>query len=144
VTEEATTAEQEQTEDPDWLKQLRKDAAEAKKLKGEVAQLRRQGAMDELAIPKTGAGKLFRDKWDGDPDDLDSLKAAAKEYELIPSEDQPAPSEVTEALDGADAMADIPAGTGAQPTYEALLGEANSIEEIERVAQNAGIGVPIR
>jgi hypothetical protein len=142
VTEEALETDKQPDEDPDWLKQLRKDAADAKKLRGEVAQLRRNGVMDDLGIPKTGAGKLFRDKWDGDPDDLDGLKAAAKEYELI--SDQPASEQVEQALDAAASAAEIPNGTVAQPTYEALLGEAKSIDEIEAIANNAGIGVPIR
>lgn len=147
MTEEATETDTEAPppDEADWLKQLRKDAAEAKTLRTENATLKRQGAMDELGIPKTGSGKLFREKWDGDPTDLDALAAAAREYELIPAEgDQPAPAEVDAALDSASGMADLAAAGAAQPTATALLGEAGSIDEIERIAADAGIGVPIR
>jgi hypothetical protein len=147
VTEEAheSDGQQAEGEEADWLKQLRKDAASAKTLAKENARLKRGSAMDELGIPKTGPGKLFRDAWDGDPEDRDALTKAAREYELIPAEGETQePERVAEALDGATRSAEIPAGTGAQPTYEALLGEAHTIEDIERIANNAGVGVPIR
>lgn len=145
MTDTETDIQQDPAEEAEWLKQLRKDAEEAKKLRKEVAGLRRGSAMDELGIPRTGAGKLFREKWDGDPDDRDGLLAAAKEYELIPQEDKPDDSEVAQALDAASGMADIAsAGSSATPTVDTLLAEATSIDDIERIAQDAGVGVPIR
>lgn len=137
---------QEPSEDADWIKQLRQEAAEAKKLRGEVSQLKRESAMNQLGIPSTGAGKLFRDKWDGDPDDLDGLRSAAREYELIaPEGDQQDPSVVEQALDSASGMAEVAsAGAAAEPTTSVLLAEATGIDEIERIANDAGVGVPIR
>lgn len=138
MTEEATESESTEPE-ADWLKQLRKDAAETKKLRQEVSTLRRSTAMDELNIPKTGAGKLFRDKWDGDPDDMEALKSAAAEYELIPNADAPDTEQVDEALAASDRIADTTSGGGAADlTVETLLADANSMDEINRIARDAG------
>lgn len=130
-------------EDAEWIKKLRADADEAKQLRAENVQLRRTAAMDELGVPKTGAGKLFRDKYDGDPADLDAMKAAAAEYELIPTgtADQ---EQQSAAVDAAERAASLTDGTtAAQPTVEALLGEAQTMDEIERIAHDAGIGTSI-
>lgn len=138
MTEEATEPDSTEAE-ADWIKQLRKDAAEAKKLRSEVSSLRRNSVMDELGIPKTGAGKLFRDTYTGDPDDTDALKNAAAEYELIPTTDAPPAAQVDEALAASDRIADTTAGGGpADLTVETLLSGANSLDEIERIARDAG------
>src|SRR5690606_2882566 len=103
------------------LKELRKEAKEAKQLRAEVAGLKRQAAMDDIGIPKTGAGKLFRDSWGGDPTDIDALRSAAREYELI-SDDQPEPEEAAQAAQAATAAAEVADGGGSpQPTIDALL-----------------------
>lgn len=139
MTEEATEPEGNEPE-ADWIKQLRKEAAEAKKLRSEVSALRRNSVMDELGIPKTGAGKLFRDTYTGDPDDADALKAAAAEYELIPTVAAPDAEKVDEALTAAERIADTTSGGGpSELTVETLLAEANTLDEIERIARDAGL-----
>jgi len=137
VTEEANEPAGDEPE-ADWLKQLRKDASDAKKLRQEVSALRRNSAMDELNIPRKGAGKLFRDTYTGDPDDLDALKAAAAEYELIPTADAPDTGQVDEALDAVERMADTTGTPASQPTVAALLDGATSVKDIERIARDAG------
>jgi hypothetical protein len=143
---EPDTQQEPPAEDPDWLKDLRREAKEAKDLRKEVADLKRGSVMDDLGIPKTGAGKLFRDTWSGDPGDEEALRKAAAEYELIPhSEDQPNSEVVEQALDASSGMAAAAAaGSSATPTTDVLLAEATSMDDIERIAQDAGVGVPIR
>lgn len=138
MTEESTEPEGDAPE-ADWIKQLRKEAAEAKKLKNEVATLRRHGAMDDLGIPKTGAGKLFRDKWDGDPTDLDALRAAAAEYELIPTEPSPEAEDVTDAIEAAERIATAAQGGTSELTVDALIEGAGTMKELEEITRNAGI-----
>lgn len=139
MTEESTEPEDDGTPEADWIKQLRKDAARAKTLEKEVATLRRHGAMDDLGIPKTGAGKLFRDKWDGDPTDLDALRAAAAEYELIPTEPSPEAEDVSDAIEAAERIATAAQGGTSEPTVDALLSGATSMKDLEEIARNAGI-----
>lgn len=136
MTEEAT--ETDTGDEAGWLKDLRKEAKEAAKLRNEIASLKRQVAMDEAGIPKSGAGKLFRKTWDGDPDDLAGLKAAAAEYELIPTDDAPAADAVDDAIAAAERIAETTQPTASQPTVDALLEGANSLDEIERIARDAG------
>lgn len=121
-----------------WLKDLRRQAKEADKLRQEVTGLRRQIAMDDAGIPKTGAGKLFRKTWDGDPDDLEGLKAAAAEYELIPTTESPTADVADAAIDAAAAISEITQPSDGSPSIDALLGEANTLDEIERIARDAG------
>lgn len=128
-------------EEADWLKELRKEAKEAKTLRAEVAGLKRQSAMDEIGIAKTGAGKLFRDSWTGDPTDLDALRSAAREYELIPDEGA-TPEAAAEAAQAATRAAEVTDGAGTpQLTVDALLADAQTPEEVERIMQDAGLGV---
>lgn len=142
MTEETNEPDISEPDEADWIKQLRKDAAEAKKLRSEVTTLRRTTAMDNLGIPKTGAGKLFRKTWDGDPEDFEALKAAAAEYELIPTANTSDPTDVADALDASDRIADTTSGGGpADLTVETLLADANSLDEIERIARDAGFAV---
>jgi hypothetical protein len=149
VTEEATDNGQQNAgadgqEEADWLKELRKDAREAKTLRQENATLKRTKALDDIGVPTTGAGKLFRDTWTGDPDDLDALRTTAREYDLVPAENAPSPEETQAAVAAADSMAEVAQGGASTPTADALIGEATSMDDIERIANDAGVGVPIR
>jgi hypothetical protein len=136
VTEEAT--ETDSGEDTGWIKELRSKANEADKLRQEVNGLRRQIAMDDAGIPKTGAGKLFRKTWDGDPDDVAGLRSAAAEYELIPNNDDPDARTVEESIVAADRISETTQPTASTPTVDALLEGASSLQEIEQLARDAG------
>ena len=59
------------------------------------------------------------------------------------SSDTP-PEIVNNALDQADRISEAAAGTQAAPTVEALMADAKTMDEIERIANDAGVGVPIR
>lgn len=141
VTEEANETDEVGSDEAEWLRNLRKEAREAAKLRQQVNDLRRDKAMDEAGIPKTGAGKLFRKTWDGNPDDYEGLRAAAAEYELIPTDSNTSPddSTVADAIDTAARISETTQPAASAPTVEALLGEAKTLKEIEEIARNAGI-----
>lgn len=67
---------------PKIREQMRKQAKENEDLRKQVAELALGGVYSDLAIPTTGAGKFFRDHYDG-PTDRASVEAAAKEAGVI-------------------------------------------------------------
>jgi len=125
------------------MAKLRKDAKEGAAAKKELEALKRERAFDKAGVPDEGPGKWFRKGYDGDID-VDAIKAAAAEDGLIAPESDVPPEEVSDALDQAGRISEAAAGTQASPTVEALMGDARTVEEVATIANNAGVGVPIR
>lgn len=130
-------------DEADWIKQLRRDAKEGKAAKAQLAVLERDRAFDKAGIPEEGAGKWFRKGYEGELDP-DAIRAAAASDGLIDvtsDEDTEAAAQANAATEAAGRIADAASEGGPpQPTVEALLAEANSLDEIEKVMQDAGLG----
>lgn len=113
VTDTDTLESEPQTDgQPEGPKGLREAAARAKEheqraaaAEAEVQTLKRQLAFQEAGVPTEGAGKWFRQGYDGDLS-VDAIKAAAIEDGIIDTA-SPAPStdEVSADLAAADRMA---------------------------------------
>jgi hypothetical protein len=125
------------------IAQLRKDAKEGKAAIRELETLRRERAFDKAGVPDEGAGKWFRKGYDGEID-VDSIREAAVSDGLIAAPDDTDPAEAADAVEAAGVISEAASGTQASPTVEALLKGATNIEEITRIANDAGVGVPIR
>jgi hypothetical protein len=94
-------------------------------------------------VPDDGVGKWFRKGYDGEID-VDSIRQAAAADGLIAPPDETDPEAAAEAVQAAGLISEAAAGTQASPTVDALLKGAPSMDEIERIANDAGAGVPIR
>jgi hypothetical protein len=125
------------------IAQLRKDAADGKAARKELESLKRERAFDQAGVPTDGAGKWFRKGYDGDIE-VDAIKQAAIEDGLVAAPSGQEPAEVEEAFVQSDRIAEAAAGTQTAPTVEALMEGAKNMDEIEAIANNAGISVPIR
>lgn len=120
---------------------LRKEAKEGKAAKAELAVLQRERAFDKAGIPETGAGKWFRQGYQGELDP-DAIKAVAAEDGLIDVIDTDTSPEVAAAATAADRIADAASDGGSpQVTVDTLIANASTIDEIEAVMQSAGLGV---
>jgi hypothetical protein len=139
----AEETEGDQPEDSPVIAQLRKDAAEGKAAVKKLAALERERAFDKAGVPDDGVGKWFRKGYDGEID-VDSIRQAAAADGLIAPPDETDPEAAAEAVQAAGLISEAAAGTQASPTVDALLKGAPSMDEIERIANDAGAGVPIR
>jgi hypothetical protein len=140
-TEAPATEDSEQ--ESEVMAQLRKDAQEGRAAKKELEALKRERLFDQAGIPTDGVGKYFRKGYDGEID-VDSIRQAAAADGLIAPPDETDPQEAAEAVQAAGLISEAAAGTQASPTVEALLKGAKTMDEIERIANDAGAGVPIR
>ena len=138
-----TPAEDESQDESPVIAKLRKEAAEGKAAMQKLAALERDRAFDKAGVPEDGAGKWFRKGYDGDVD-VEAIRQAAVADGLIAAPDETEPEVVTDALDQAGRISEAAAGTQASPTVEALMQDAKTMDEIEAIANNAGVGVPIR
>lgn len=64
------------------LKRARKREQEFQELQERLNATERASALDKAGLPETGAGKFFRDHYDG-PLDVASIKAAAEEAGIV-------------------------------------------------------------
>lgn len=143
ISTQTPEAEAPEGDDNPVIAKLRKEAKEGAAAIRELEALKRDRAFDKAGVPEDGAGKWFRKGYDGDVD-VEAIKAAAVADGLIASQGDTAPEVVSDALDQAGVISEAAAGTQASPTIEALMENANTIEEITAIATNAGVGVPIR
>jgi len=96
---DATEHHDDQGGEPEAIRNLRESN---KRKDDEIAKLRRsalRGSFIEAGVPVTGAGALLLEHYDGDPADLDAIKAKAAEYGLLPD---PATGEAPPPADEAD------------------------------------------
>ena len=68
---------------PRIREQMRNQERENAALKKQLRDSELRGVFAELRIPTTGAGKLFRDTYQGEPT-LEAVKQAATEYDVLP------------------------------------------------------------
>lgn len=119
------------------------DAAEARALAAEakIATFTRSATFDELRIPNTGAGKLFRDTYQGELTP-EAIVAAAVSYEIVPT---PATQAAQPTVPGVDQdawarmQASLPGTT--TPTATTAIDEikAATPENIDALLQRFGV-----
>lgn len=141
--DDTTDAEADGNESP-VINQLRKDLAEARKAAIELDALKRERAFDKAGIPEDGAGKWFRKGYEGELDP-EAIKSAAVSDGLIDvntDADSPEAQEAAAAAAGADRIAEAASEGGQpQPTVDALIAKAETVEEIDRIMADAGLGM---
>jgi predicted component of type VI protein secretion system len=125
------------------IAQLRKDAKEGKAAIKKLEALERERAFDKAGVPDDGVGKWFRKGYDGEID-VDSIRQAAVTDGLIAASDGPDPQEAAEAAQAAGLISEASAASQSNPTIDALMRGASSMDEIEQIAKDAGVSVPIR
>src|SRR5581483_4089142 len=119
------------------LKERDKRLKESEAAAAEAAELRRERAFRRAGIdPDDPAARYFVKGYDGDLDDLDSIKAAAIEARIL----QTAPVGADEQ---AAHQAVLNAAAGAQSTNNedilARLRSAKNAQEVARIAHEAGL-----
>lgn len=113
------------------------DAAKLAETEKQLSTFQAAAAFDRLNIPSTGAGKLFRDTYQGDVTD-EAITAAASQYDLIPA----APTTPQPTIPGVDqaAMARQIATLSNGQQAPALNG-VEQLQQIRTTAQTGSQGV---
>ena len=134
MAEDETNGPEGEVLDPNIRERLRQsgDAIKrAEEAEARAVAAERKSAFAEVGIPTSGAGKLFRDTYQGDPDP-EAVKAAAEGYGILQVADAGVTDAEKEALQRMNA-----AGTGASPTgtdrfaaFQADIAGASSSEEV--------------
>lgn len=143
ISTETPDTDAEEAEDSPVIAKLRKDAKEGAAAMKELAALKRERVFDLAGVPSEGAGKWFRKGYDGELDESAVREAAVADGLIAPDPDTE-PEVVSDALEQAGRISEAAAGTQASPTVDALMQDATTIKDIAAIAENAGVGVPIR
>lgn len=138
----------------DLRRMLSESRAEAKEAKAELATIRRDQAFTQAGIPADGAGALVRKAYDGDADP-EAIRAFAAEHGITPTGSEQAetatvsgqqpdhqeapPADVVAAAQAIDQATGVPTPPPAESPLDTQLAQANSLEEIEQIARQAGL-----
>lgn len=130
-----------------FVRKLEQEAKEGKRAKREADEAKAEAAKAkrDLALIKAGididspTGKLFVKGYDGEAT-VDAIKAAAAEYGLLPTSQEPS---VKQELDGMDriASASTASAPAVNPTAMDRLRKAESPDEILKVLREEGIAI---